>query len=58
MGLVKTRRLAAMHPISPSATSDREDATRNPPTRRLQRIKGGDEAASEEGRQCATTAFL
>ena len=41
MGLVKTRRLAAMHPPSPAATEDREAAPR----------EGGDEAA--EGRRHA-----
>ncbi len=51
MGLVKTRRLAAMHPPSPSATSDREAAARDPPTPRLRRIKVWDAAAGEEGRR-------
>lgn len=37
MGLVKTRRLAAMHPSSPKL----------PPSPRLRRIKGRDEAADE-----------
>ena len=41
MGLVKTRRLAAMPPPSPAATEDREAAAR----------EGGDEAA--EGRRHA-----
>jgi len=51
MGLVKTRRLAAMHPPSPSTYAE---ATVD---KRLRRIKSGDEVAGEEGRG-ATTAFI
>ena len=57
MGLVKTRRLAAIHPPTPAASTyaeatvdesaDRQAAARNPPSPRLRRIKGGDEAAED-----------
>ena len=45
MGLVKTRRLAAMHPPPPAAKADKEAAARDPPSPRLRRIKGGHAAA-------------
>ena len=55
MGLVKTRRLAAMHPPPLAASTsakatvdepkDKEVAARDPPSPRLRRIKGGHAAA-------------
>ena len=57
MGLVKTRRLAAMHPPSPAASTsakatvdepkDKEAAARDPPLPRLWWIKGENAGAEE-----------
>ena len=57
MGLVKTRRLAAMHPPTPAASTFAKATVDESADKQAAAREGGDETAGEEGRLRATTAF-
>ena len=54
MGLVKTRKLAAMHPPSPAVSTFAKATVDETVDRRLRRVKGGDEAAEDFRSQIGT----